>query len=844
MTPITASADPSAPAAPAASPGLAAHVWSCAHCGLPVPGRRVREQAAADIDFCCEGCRAVHAIITGCSLERYYAIKKDSASFAPASPAAPGGARYGYLDDPAVREKYACGPAGRSMDFFIEGVHCVACLWLLERLGMLVPGVESARMDLGTRVLRVTLGANGSFAAAAEGVDRLGYKPHPVFEDRQTARLQNGEDRKDLLRIGVAAFCTMNIMILFVSIYGGADGGTERAFLWLSGLLYLPVAVFCAWPFYRSAWSSLRARQLHIDLPVASAMIIGSAASYAKLFSGGDDVYFDSIASFIFLLISVRFMVRTVHRKAASHGGIGEFLIPASALVEDPAGGPARAVAADRIAAGDMVRVPHGETIPVDGEVTGGSGFADLHMLSGESEPVPVSEGSAVHAGTVNAGPELRVRVSASGSRTRIGRLLRGIASAPKAPVVLAADTAARVYVGAVMAASTGLLLWGGGLGLQESFDRALAMIIIACPCALALVTPLAYRLAAAEYGRSGILLKDPETLEKIAKARHLFLDKTGTLTHGKFEVIEWEIVRGGRDLADAALLLEEGSVHPAAFAIRDHARSLIAARGPVREAPLPEAEGRSEVPGGGVSARIDGDDYAIKPLSAPEVEAAEDAALGKARAAGSPVPGAVIRTEIGIYRDEELMVRIRLGDRLRRDSAASVARLKEQFSSVELITGDREPAAAAVAERTGIPRHRSAMSPEAKRDLVASTPLAVIVGDGANDAAAMSEAWVSIAVQGSIEVSLQCADVYLAAPGVAPVAELTAVARRTAAAVRWALGISFFYNVIGVWLALSGRVDPLVAAVAMPVSSATVLAVCCGMIRRPKGAPAGRRAA
>jgi cation transport ATPase len=841
VTPAVASPGPANPA----SPGLAAHVWSCAHCGLPVPGRRVREQAAADIDFCCEGCRAVHAIITGCSLERYYAIKKDSASFAPAAPAAPGGARYGYLDDPAVREKYACGPAGRSMDFFIEGVHCVACLWLLERLGTLVSGVQSARMDLGTRILRVTLGENGSFAAAAEGVDRLGYKPHPVFEDRQTASLQNREDRKDLLRIGVAAFCTMNIMILFVSIYGGADGGTERAFLWLSGLLYLPVAVFCAWPFYRSAWSSSRARQLHIDLPVASAMIIGSTASYVKLFMGGDDVYFDSIASFIFLLISVRFMVRTVHRKAASRGGIGEFLIPASALVEDPAGGQARAVTADRITAGDMVRVPHGETIPVDGEVVGGSGFADLHMLSGESEPVPVSDGSAVHAGTVNAGPELRVRVSASGSRTRIGRLLRGIASAPKAPVVLAADTAAKVYVGAVMAASAGLILWGGGLGLQESFDRALAMIIIACPCALALVTPLAYRLAAAEYGRSGILLKDPETIEKIAKARRLFLDKTGTLTHGKFEVIEWEVVRGGSDLAEAALVLEEGSVHPAAFAIRDHARSLIAVRGPLDEAALPEAEGRSEVPGGGVGARIGGADYAIKPLSGPE-EAAESSVLGRTRSVGSPalIPTPVIRTEIGIYRDNELRVRIRLGDRLRRDSAASVARLKEQFSSVELITGDREPAAAAVAELTGIPRHRSSMSPEAKRDLVASTPLAVIVGDGANDAAAMSEAWVSIAVQGSIEVSLQCADVYLAAPGVAPVAELTAVARRTAAAVRWALGISFFYNVIGVWLALSGRVDPLVAAVAMPVSSATVLAVCYGMIRRPKTTPAGGRAA
>jgi len=812
----------------AMSSGPGSHVWSCTHCGLPVPGRRDHEQGAGDIDFCCEGCRAVHAIITGCSLERYYAIKKDSASFAPASAASPGGARYGYLDDPTVREKYACGPGGRSMDFFIEGVHCVACLWLLERLGTLVPGVESARMDLGTRVLRVTLAANGSFAAAAEGVDRLGYKPHPVFEDRQTARLQKGEDRRDLLRIGVAAFCTMNIMILFVSIYGGAQGGTEKAFLWLSGLLYLPVAAFCAWPFYRSAWSSLRARQLHIDLPVAAAMIIGSTASYVRLFRGSDDVYFDSIASFIFLLISVRFMVRAVHHKAASRGGVGEFLIPASALAESPADGSVRAVPADRLAAGDMVRIPHGETIPVDGEVVGASGFADVHMLSGESEPVPVSDGSAVYAGTVNAGPELRVRVSVSGARTRIGRLLRGIASAPKAPVVLASDSAAKIYIGAVMAASAGLFFWGGGLGLQESFDRALAMIIIACPCALALVTPLAYRLAAAEYGSQGVLVKSPETLEKLAKAEHLFLDKTGTLTHGKFEVIEWDIVEGGLDLAEVALVLEEGSVHPAAFALRDHARSLITARCGACQPDLPQVVDRRETLGTGVSGTIGGDLYEIRSAAGPD---------------RNEVPGPWVRTEIGIFKDLTLMVRVRLGDRLRADSASAVSRLKKQFRSVELITGDIEPSAAAAAERTGIPHYRAAMSPEAKRDLIASTPLSVIVGDGANDAAAMSKAWVSVAVQGSIEVSLQCADVYLAVPGVAPVAELTAIARRTAAAVRWALGISFFYNVVGMWLALSGKVDPLVAAVAMPVSSATVLAVCYGMIRRPGAVRGGGRA-
>lgn len=802
--------------------------WSCTHCGLACPGKYERLQSAADTAFCCEGCRTVHAIITGCSLDRYYALKKNSASLGQASPASPGTVQFGYLDDAAVIEKYAYGRSRGTMDFFVEGVHCVACLWLLERLGTVIPDVAEARMDLGSRVLRVTLAEGGSFAAAAGGIDRLGYKPHPVFEDRQTVRLQKSDDRRELLRIGIAAFCMMNIMIFFVSVYGGAQDGLRQTFLRLSGLLYLPLGTYCAWPFYRSAWFSLRARQIHIDLPVSGAILIGSIASYAHLAAGSGGVYFDSLASFIFLLSGARYLVRTVQRKAASHGGIGAFLIPASALRQDGVSGEVRAVPADQIAAGDLVRAPRGQTIAVDGEVAEGSGFADVHMLSGESLPVAVAVGSAVYAGTVNVGPDLLIRAAASGARTRIGRLLKEVLLAPKPPAVRTADLAAKFYLAAVMAAAAGLFWFGGGLGLGQSFDRALAMIIIACPCALALVTPLAYRLAAAEYGTAGILLKDPETLEKIAKAEHLFLDKTGTVTHGRFDVTSWTIVSGTSSLAGEALALEEASQHPIAHAVCGHARKLLA-----EEGGAPTAGGsaagltvldRQENFGVGVSGRVGESFFEIRGIAL--VEQASDEKT--------------IQSAVGIFHNGDLAVRIQLGDRIREDSAAAVALLRRQYRAVTLLTGDREAPAAAVGRDLGLDDVRARMSPEDKRDIIQNTPKSLFAGDGANDAAAMSEAWVSVAVQGSIEASLQCADAYLAIPGIGAIADLTAIARRTAAAVRWALGLSLIYNIAGMWLALAGHVHPLVAAVAMPVSSVTVLAVTYAMIRRP--APAGRK--
>lgn len=783
-----------------------APILACTHCGLPVPKFRAAGKTESEIVFCCEGCRTVYQIITGCSLEQYYAIKKQSAFFAPSHPASTVYARYGYLDDSSVKEKFAYGENARSMDFYIEGVHCVACLWLIERVGQLVPGIQNIQMNLGSFVAKVTLAEKGTFAAVAEGLEHIGYKPHPVCESRQASDLSRAENRKDMIRIGVAGFCMMNIMILFVSIYAGADKSLLSLFRWLSGALFIPVAIYAAAPFYQGALSAFRARQIHIDLPVAGAILIGSAASVMNLITGSEHIYFDSLSAFVFLLLSARYLLKTIHQKTASQTGPGEFLVPKSALRYDAVTQKNEAVAVENICPGEQVWVPQGEVIAVDGEVAEGFGYADFHMISGESKPVKLFAGSKVYAGTVNVGPSLIIRVTAVGPRTRIEALLRSVVNLEKPKTIQASDLAAKRYLITVLMAAGGLVISCWGLTFAAGFDRVLSLIIIACPCALALAAPLAYRLAWRECAMAGALLKGTSTLDKLAQAKKLYLDKTGTLTQGCFEVLEWQIVEGNESLASEAYLLEKKSLHPIAFAVRDYALRLE----PEKMTDV-EVQDWSETFGTGVSGTLHEKHYEIKGVS--DMDSDHEQVFS-------------IRSSVGIFENGILKVRVRLGDRIREDSAEAMRQLRSQFKSIEMITGDRNEPASAVASRLGISNVTAQMNPEAKKEMLQHEPLSLMVGDGANDAAAMKVAGVAVAVQGSIEASFQCADAYLTTPGIRALPELISIARRTRAVVRTTLTVSLIYNLSGMVLALLGMVTPLVAAVVMPLSSFTVLAI------------------
>lgn len=779
---------------------------SCSHCGLPVPAFRALGKSAQDVLFCCDGCKAVYHIIQSNGLQDYYQIRANVGFSSFGKPASSVFSRYAYLDEASVREKLAYGQDSRCMDFYVEGAHCAACLWLIERIGKIVPGVKSVRMNLGELTAKVSLTPEGRFSDVAEGFERIGYRPHPVSEADQAVQLSRAENRRDLMRIGVAGFCMMNIMILFISIYAGAKEELLALFRWISGGLFLPVAFYAAWPFYRGAYSAVKNRHINIDLPVAGAVFMGSAASLRNLLIGAEHVYFDSLAAFVFLLLSARYALKVLHQKSASGVASGEFLIPKSALLYDVSSEKKETVPAAKLTPGSLIFVPEGEIFAVDGEVFEGKGFADFHMITGESEPVQVQPGSPIYAGVVNTGPALIVRVSASGKQTRIEQLLGAAAEMEPPRAVQFADAAAKVYLGAVLLGAFVLVGFGFQSSFSAAFDRALSMIIIACPCALALSTPLVYQMASRVCLRFRVLLKSSAALEKMAEAKSVLIDKTGTLTYGRYEVLAWKALEGEELFEDVAYALEKKSAHPIALAIRNFVSQKKEISG--LELVLDQY---GETLGKGVWGKINGHHYEMKGIAVEKLDGRENLS---------------VKTAVGVFEDGKLKVQIQFGDKLREGALIAVTRLQKLFKKICILSGDRSEAVENVARQLHIDCYWGGVSPEEKREKTAAEIRPLMVGDGANDAAAMKAAHVSVAVQGSIETSFQCADVYLTVPGLDSLPEIISIARRAKKTVWTALAASLCYNFFGMALAVFGWVTPLIAAVAMPISSFSVLAI------------------
>jgi Cu2+-exporting ATPase/Cu+-exporting ATPase len=702
---------------------------------------------------------------------------------------------FAYLDDPELLRGYAReGAAGREMRLYLEGVHCAACVWLTERLPAFDAGVRAVRLDLGTGVATLALREGGSFAHAARELARFGYRAHPVRAAEAEA-LQTRENRRMLARMAVAAAGAGNLMLLAVALYAGADGALAAAFRWVSFALFLPVLLFSAAPFFSSAVAALRARSVSIDVPIALGISIGTGASLAALLTGSPDIYFDSLGSLIFLMLSTRYLMKRVHQRALSTGSLMHFMAPsrASRLVAD---GAIESVPTDALRAGDLIRVLPNECFPVDGVVLSGAGAVHCALLTGESRPARIAEGGEVHAGTQNLSTPLEIRVTASGAETRLGRILREMEGglARKAPIVSLLDRVGRGFVAAVLILAAFGFAVGATTSWHEAVSRALAVAIIVCPCTFALATPLAMSLAVARCARRGVLIKDGEVLERLSRVREAWFDKTGTLTAGTLEVLDAEFTEAG--LEDVLAALEAASSHPVARAIQ-------------RWRPAPAAlaaAGIREIAGRGVQGRVNGVLYEVR---------------GAAEGSGSQESATVVE----LMRSGERVGRVSLGDRVRHDSAEAVSRLKALGIEPRLVSGDGDAPARAVARATGIGPDAvlARVTPEGKGRLLADAPRALMVGDGANDAIALAAAYVGFAVQGGMEISLRAAGAYSTRPGVMPVAETVVIARETMRVIRRNLALAVVYNGVGIAFALGGALNPLVAAVLMPINAFTL---------------------
>ncbi len=788
---------------------------SCDHCSLPVPAGLVED--GAELQFCCNGCRVAYEVIHEHGLDGYYDIK--ARIEVPAQAAQRSGRGFAEFDDPAFHELYCRRlPSGlETVELYLEGVHCAACVWLVEKATVVVDGVAEVRLDLGRSLATVTWSPETTpLSEVARFLDSIGYAPHP-FRGVEARDMARREERALLIRIAVAGAIAGNVMLIAFALYGGHFHGIKdefrTLFRWVSLGLATPSVLWCASVFYRGAWGALKTKSLHMDLPIAIGVLAGFIQGAINTIRDAGEVYFDSVTALIFFLLVGRFLQRRQQRKAASSTELLFSLAPTTARLIDREG--VRDVPLEALASGATVEVRAGESIPADGMVVEGFSTLDRSLLTGESAPEPVAVGEPVHAGTVNLGSRLVVEVRATGEDTRVGRLMRLVEEGAmrRAPVVLLADRISGWFVAVVLAlAALTVTVWLR-LDPEHAVEHAVALLIVSCPCALGLATPLAVSAAIGRAARRQILIKGGDALENLARPGRMLLDKTGTITEGRLAVVRWW---GDASVKPLVASLEQHSAHPVARA--------LAAIAPVED--LPEASEVEEIMGVGISGVCNGRRIMIASIAHVESE------FG-----GLPV-GAASATEefateglspVAVTVDQQVVAVAGIGDPLRTDSAASVAAIRDDGWRVEILSGDHPTVVWSVAEQIGIEATAAhgGVAPEQKLEAVrmgSEEETTAMVGDGVNDAAALAAATVGIGVHGGAEAALAAADVYLARPGLAPVVELLEGARKTLGVIRRNLVFSLTYNVIAVSFAITGHMSPIMAAILMPLSSMTVV--------------------
>ena len=782
----------------------------CTHCGLPVPAGLGQEDAPAR--FCCDGCHAAYDVIHDSGLAAYYQLAERRQAAVSAS-----GGSFEEFDHPAFHELYVrTGPDGLAETrLLLEGIHCSSCVWLVERVPLVLPGLARAELEVTRGLVRLSWDpATTRLSQVARFLDTIGYHPHP-FRGVKADVIRHAEDRAMLARIGVAGAIAGNVMMVSAAIYSGWFGhmehADERYFRWVSLLLTTPAMLFPGRVFFRGAWAALRTRTLHMDVPIAIALGVGFLRGAANTITDRGPIYFDGVATLIFLLLVGRYLQQRAQRGATDSAEFLHALSPSSARVLED--GLERVIPTQALLPGMTLAVRPGDTIAADGIVLTGHSEIDLSLLTGESRPVAVGEREPVWAGTVNRSAPLTVRVTRTGESSRLGLILAEVetGSRRRAPIVTVADRLAAMFVAVVLVLAALTYAYWVRVAPDRSLDHAIALLIVTCPCALALATPLAVTVAIGRAARDGILIKGGDALETLAHRGTLFLDKTGTVTEGRTSLERWD---GPEWVRPLVLALERHATHPVAEGFG------VAWRGVA----VPEASDVVMTAGGGITGVVDG----------RRVVAGSPAFVRGTLAPGSPVmrdaiaPGEPL-TPVWVAVDGAIVARAGFGDPVRAGVRPALDALRARGWRLALLSGDHPGVVRHVGEQLGFAAAdtEGGATPERKRRVIedaATRGPVVMVGDGVNDAAAIACATVGIGVRGGAEACLAAADVFLARPGLAPLTRLVEGSERTLAVIRRNIIFSLLYNVAGAGLAMSGHIDPLLAAILMPASSLTVV--------------------
>ena len=787
-------------------------IGGCFHCGEPC------QDPARTLDgrhFCCLGCQTVFSLLHENGLANYYTLETTPGTRIPAA----GAQKWAYLDDPAVGEKLFDFADARQVrvTLHLPAIHCVACVWLLENLFKLHPGVGRSLVNFSRREAAITFDPTRiKFSELAALLTRIGYEPQLMFGDTQPAKVAAWR-KKSWLQIGLAGFAFGNIMLMSLPFYLGldtADGPWFKAVAgWLSLLMTLPVLLYSASDFWRAAWANLQQRTLTLESPIALGLAAIYGTSIHEVVTHQGPGYCDSLCGLIFFLLCGRMFQKKTHDRLTFDRDYKGFF-PLSVMRQSPAG--EEPVAISQLQTGDRLILRNGELLPADARLVSGEACLDYSFVTGESEPVKCQAGNHLYAGARQVGGMITVETIKPVAQSYLATLWNH--EAFRKPQDHELDSLTNRYsrrftklVVGVAFATALFWLFANPAKAQRAFT---AVLIVACPCALALAAPLTQGTAQRLLARLNIFLKNGQVLERLAEVDTVVLDKTGTLTTSDVRGVKFEPA----DAAAAALTAAEAqwiaalarqSTHPSSVRI-----SLYLAADP-----LPVGD-FMEIPGSGLQGSISGHRVTL----GSRLWLAEQAVTGLDVARGNGVQVAI---------DGRCRGGFALENTLRPEVTELIARLGDRFD-LALLSGDNEREAAAFQQLFGqraILRfnQRPADKLEFIRDLQQRGHRVMMVGDGLNDAGALKQADVGVAVVERIGLFSPASDVILDAAQLPRLGRVLDFSRQAARVVRTGFLISAFYNLAGVSIAAAGLLAPIVCAILMPISSVSVVLFACG---------------
>ncbi len=682
----------------------------------------------------------------------------------------------------------------------LPGIHCSACIATVERELNAHPGVEDARVNLTLKRAMVKAAPGLSAADLIPVLERAGYEAHELDPGALSATQADKAGRDLLMRLAVAGFASMNVMLLSVSVWSGAADATRGMFHWISAAIALPAIAFSAQPFFANAWSALRVRRLNMDVPIVLAILLALITSLWETALSGKHAYFDAALTLTFFLLAGRYLdyrTRAAARSAAEE--LTALEVPRAIRVVS---GVEEEVAVATLNVGDLVLVRPGGRMPVDGEIVSGQSELDRSLLTGETLPVFAEAGLTVSAGEVNLTGPLTIRATAVGEDTSLHRMadLVAIAESGRSRYTSLADKAAKLYAPGVHILSAlsfvGWYIYSGDV--RTALNIAAAVLIITCPCALGLAVPAVTTAASGRLFRKGMLIKHSTALERLAEVDTVVFDKTGTLTSGTPELTNL----GDHSRADleVALALAEASSHPLSIALTQAAREAG-----IKPATLKDI---TEVPGYGTEGTYHGQRVRLGRAAWTGAEEGDQTAAWLSIAGQAPVA-------------------FLFSDSLRLGAAEAVQAFRDAGKEVILISGDTQGAVQALAEKLGIQKWIAQALPQDKakhvQNLSDQGRHVLMVGDGLNDTAALAAAHVSISPASALDAARVASDIVLLGNDLSPISDACDTAVKATKRIRENFRIATVYNIIAVPLAVAGLATPLIAALAMSTSSITV---------------------